>query len=577
MSVVLKRPQRIFTLCFVLVVAAVLGWMAARQSKLSGRIYRIGFDNQAPQHFLASDGKPAGLAIDLIGEAARRSGIRLQWQLEPESAEAALKSKKVDLWPMMTITPERKGVVYITDPYRENVVCLIVRRDSPYKRLEDLRHSSISYDGTPIDLRLLQPRLPDARFSIIDAPKERLEAVCQQRVDAAHFDEYTAVTTLLDGVACGGQGLRFIEVPELSGRLGVGSTFEARPVADAIRKEIGNIAADGTLAEIGARWRSFSGRNLELADELIHAQLRERWLIAGMSTVVVLLVLTLWQASRIRRAQVAMEEKNKELEVALARAKEATELKSQFLANMSHEIRTPMNGVIGMLGLLLETPPLTSDQQEFAEAAHDSAKALLTIINDVLDFSKIVAGKLTFEKIGFDAAEVVRGVWRLLADGAKGKGLEFVYGIPKPFPDQVRGDPMRLRQVLMNLVGNAIKFTENGLVDLRVTVESESERSVSLRFAVTDTGIGISDEETRRIFEPFAQADGSMARKYGGTGLGLSISTQLIASMGGELRVESTPARGSTFWFVLPFEKARVGVDGIKSELRILDTEQSRK
>jgi signal transduction histidine kinase len=575
MSVVLKRPQWIFTLCLVLVVAAVLGWMAARQSKLSQKTYRIGFDNQAPQHFLTSDGKPAGLAIDLIGEAARRSAIRLQWQLEPESAEAALKSKKVDLWPMMTITPERRGVVYITDPYRENVVCLIVRRESPYKRLEDLRHSAISYDGTPIDLRLLRSRLPDARFSVIDTPKERLEAVCRQSVDAAHFDEYTAVTALLYGVVCGGQGLRFIEVPELSGRLGVGATFEARPAADAIRKEIGNMAADGSLAEIGARWRSFSGRNLELADELVHAQLRERWLIAGMSTVVVLLVLTLWQAGRIRRAQVAMGEKNKELVVALARAKEATELRSQFLANMSHEIRTPMNGVIGMLGLLLETPPLTSEQQEFAEAAHDSARALLTILNDILDFSKIAAGKLTFEKLDFDPAEVVRGVWRLLADGAKGKGLEFVCGIPEPLPDQVRGDPMRLRQVLMNLAGNAIKFTGNGLVDLRVTVESESENSVNLRFAVTDTGIGISDEEQRRIFEPFAQADGSMARKYGGTGLGLSISTQLIASMGGELRVESTPARGSTFWFVLPFEKARVGVDGIKSELRILDTEQS--
>ena len=472
---------------------------------------------------------------------------------------------------MMTITPERKGVVYITDPYRENVVCLIVRRDSPYKRLEDLRHSAVSYDGTPIDLKLLQPRLPDARFSIIDRPKERLEAVCQKRIDAAYFDEYTATTTLLDGVACAGQGLRFIEVPELSGRLGIGSTFEARPAADAIRKEIGSMAADGTLAEIGARWRSFSGRNLELADELIHAQLRERWLIAGMSSVVVLLVFTLWQAGRIRRAQVALEEKNKELEVALARAKEATELKSQFLANMSHEIRTPMNGVIGMLSLLLETPPLTAEQQEFAEAAHDSAKSLLTIINDILDFSKIVAGKLVIEKIDFDPAEVVRGVWKLLEDGAKRKGLEFVCGIPAPLPDQIGGDPVRLRQVLMNLAGNAIKFTESGLVQLRVTVEAESESSVSLRFAVSDTGIGISEEKQRRIFEPFAQADGTMARKYGGTGLGLSISTQLIASMGGELRVESTPARGSTFWFVLPFEKT------LRPELTLLETQEHQQ
>jgi signal transduction histidine kinase len=365
--------------------------------------------------------------------------------------------------------------------------------------------------------------------------------------------------------------LRFIEVPELSGRLGVGSTFEARPAADAIRKEIGNMAADGTLAEIAARWRSFSGRNLELADELIHAQVKERWLIVGMSVVVVLLALTLWQAGRIRRAHFAMEEKNKELEVALASAREATELKSQFLANMSHEIRTPMNGVIGMLSLLLETPPLTSEQQDFAVTARDSAHALLTIINDILDFSKIVAGKLTFERVDFDPADVVRGVCRLLGDGAKSKGLEFVCGISEPLPRRVLGDPMRLRQVLMNLVGNAIKFTEKGRVDLQVTVEAESEDSVSLRFGVTDTGIGIPEETLRRIFEPFAQADGSTARKYGGTGLGLSISKQLISSMDGELRVESAPGLGSTFWFILPCEKTHRGAARIESDLTISD------
>ena len=550
-----KISKWIFTLSLVVALAAFLGWMVMRQPKLNQRIYRIGFDNQPPQHFLTSDGKPTGLAVDLIGEAARRRGIRLQWQLEPESAEAALKCKKVDLWPMMTITPERRGVVYITDPYRENVVCLIVRSESPYKRLEDLRNSAISYDGTPIDLRLLHSRLPGARFSVIDPPKDRLEAVCQQRVDAAHFDEYTAITTLLDGVACGGQGLRFIEVPELSGRLGVGSTFEARPAADAIRKEIGDMAADGTLAEIAARWRSFSGRNLELADELIHAQLRERWLIAGISAVVLLLFLTLWQAGRIRRAQVAMGEKNRELEVALARAREATELKSQFLANMSHEIRTPMNAILGMTALAMDTSD-REEGQEYLQDVMSAAESLLSLLNDILDLSRIEAGKLTFDRVDFDPVDAARGVCSLLTGEARRKGLELDCRLPEPFPDRVRGDPARLRQALVNLVGNAIKFTEKGRVDLQVAVEADSDRSVSLRFRVTDTGIGIPEEAQQRIFESFGQADSSTTRKYGGTGLGLSISKQLIARMGGELRVESAPARGSTFWFILPFEKA---------------------
>ncbi len=280
--------------------------------------------------------------------------------------------------------------------------------------------------------------------------------------------------------------------------------------------------------------------------------------------------LQLEQAVRQRTAELESE-RTKVLEEKM-RADAASESKGRFLAAMSHEIRTPMNGVIGMLGLLLETPPLNSEQQDFAETARDSANALLKIINDILDFSKIEAGKLTFEKVDFDPAELVRGVWRLLGDGAKVKGLEFVCRIPEPLPGRVRGDPTRLRQVLLNLVGNAIKFTEKGCVELQVAVEAESDSSVRLRFAVTDTGIGISEETQRRLFEPFVQADGSTARKYGGTGLGLSISKQLIAGMDGELRVVSAPGRGSAFWFVLPLEKVQNATQ-VRSDLMVLDAQ----
>lgn len=498
------------------------------------RVWRIGTDNALPFHGLREipgrAPEPIGIAGGLIAAAAKRRGVKLEWTVLRVSA---LSAGKVDLWPLNTIGSTSNNV-RITRPFvRDSLV--VVSREEPWG------HGSLKEETRRIVVRKrmlteLGPQLfPKAQLLAIDGRVESLIALCSGRAEFLLIEARPLQANLLQPPAeCLQANLHILGLDLPPRELGIGSSLEAAAVASVLREEIDSIMADGSYKSVLKDWTYFSSGEVDLIFRENSAKRATSVSLALASVLLILLAALCRFVVLMRRSQQA----------ALA----ADEAKTQFLANMSHEIRTPLNGILGISEILLKSP-LDVEQSKLVAMLRSSGKNLLCIVNDVLDLARVASGQIQVQPEVMMLKEMIQDALGPLTVEAQKKGLEFHVTGLDPMPDSVVCDPVRLKQILVNLAGNAIKFTHEGSV--RVCFLHEEG---AIRISVSDTGIGISDSGKQHLFEKFFQADSSISRRFGGTGLGLAIVKELIASMNGSIEVESVINVGSTFRVSIPVQ-----------------------
>ena len=530
-----------------LAIAAFAHWHAP---DLKGRTFRIGFENSPPDQFIGPDNQPAGPAIQVVREAARRRGIRLEWVAMPSGPETAMARGAVDLWPIFGRLPDRVQRYFISKPWCLRRFWLVVVRNSGYRRFDQLAGKTIAVPYPGMQERAAQMFEPRFRTLRVKSATDVLGAVCSGASQGGLFWERGGRSSVVDPPpSCQGQELRYLNIPGALVYSGVGASLrnpDAKYAAMAIREEISNLSRDGAISSAYFTWTNQSTNDTMVID-LMEAERNRSVLLSIAAALLVAIIAYVAAQNRWLKAL------RRTADRACAQATRAASVKAEFLADMSHEIRTPMNGILGTCELLLDTP-LNAEQADLARVVFGSAHALLDIINGVLDLSKIESGRMQIASEPFDMEEAAASVIDVFAARARERKIELLLDLAPSARARFRGDAARLRQVLLNLTGNAIKFTARGHVLISIAADPPEAGRALLRVAVEDTGIGIDRSAQGQLFEKFTQADASTTRKYGGTGLGLAICRQLVELMGGRIGVESQPGSGSRFHFELPFE-----------------------